>query len=1272
MNSQRHVHAASLLPDGRILVTGGQDGTGTLASAEVYSPLAGTWTATAAMTSARYYHGANLLADGKVLVTGGYSGSVALATAELYDPATGTWTSAGTMASARYLHAATLLPDGKVLVTGGYRASAVLATAELYDPATGTWTSAGTMASVRYHHAATLLPDGKVLVTGGYNGAVSLATAELYDPATGTWTSAGSMGSPRYSHSATLLPDGKVLVAGGYNGAVLTTAELYDPSTGAWTSAGSMASGHYQHAAVRLPQGKVLVIGGYATTPVAAAELYDPVTGTWSSAGPMSSARVYLSAILLPDGRALAIGGYNGSVALATTELYDPAAGTWTATGATASAHGDSTATLLPNGKVLIAGGTHAVGMTASTELYEPSTGTWTATSAMISARGHHSATLLRTGQLLVAGGAAGSSVLSTTELYDPAAGAWASLSPMVSPRTAHRASLLPDGTVLVTGGANGLRVLATAELYDPASAAWKATSPMAAPRSQHTSTPLPTGKVLISGGATGGATLAAAELYDPATGAWTATGSMSSARHQHTATSLPDGRVLVTGGSNGSTPLATAELYDPTAGTWKATGSMSSGRHQHTATLLPDGKVLVTGGSNGSILLATAELYDPATGTWKVLASMNWARQAHAAVLLPSSRVLVTGGASATAELYDDLGTNEAWRPKPNAPGPLVPGVAFTLTGTGFRGPSGGCGDSYRCGASDVPRLLLLSPEGGGYVPLSWQRFSDTEVRVTLPPVGYGHYLLFVSTHAIASGQPVRVVDSTAPDTSLSTVPPLQAREPRADFSLSSPDTDTVSYECGLDEAPFVPCSSTPSFERLPDGTHTLAVRAIDASGNADTSPAIHSWTVDTMAPAAPLLRTPTLDATVRTLMPTFSGTAEAGSTVTVFVDGRQEGMATATEGAWSFTLPRELAMGAHAVEATATDAAGNTGPASESARFIIRGSYGWGCATLPASGVVPWALASLALALHRRRRSGPPSPLRQGSRALLPLLVLATVLGSAGREALASPLEQTSYPSTKNPHIRKAARLYDELEYEASLKSLREAETFAGNGPEETLWMVLMKGILHHSLRNDQEADEAFALALTQRPSAQLPVPLPSQTLQERFERVRRKLRAAQAVSEPSSTQPAAQEPPARPWSLMVGLRGEAEVVRFAVVPSLMAELAQAPMEGAGSGFGGALTVVLQSSPVLRAEGRLYPYDIQGASLGWIRPHVLLGVTALVPEGSVGGRAGVGVGLQTGAFRLFADVAYERFLNATAGRQSDALLFSLGAGWSPLTPLR
>ncbi len=81
-------------------------------------PFSGTWAATGPMAAARAQHTATLLPNGKVLVSGGYNGSPP-ASAELYDPATGVWTTTGSLATGRYAHTATLLPSGKVLVGGG-------------------------------------------------------------------------------------------------------------------------------------------------------------------------------------------------------------------------------------------------------------------------------------------------------------------------------------------------------------------------------------------------------------------------------------------------------------------------------------------------------------------------------------------------------------------------------------------------------------------------------------------------------------------------------------------------------------------------------------------------------------------------------------------------------------------------------------------------------------------------------------------------------------------------------------------------------------------------------------------------------------------------------------------------------------------------------------------------------------------------------------------------------------------------------------------------
>jgi hypothetical protein len=95
------------------------------------------------LDTARQDHTATLLPNGIVVVAGGHdSNGNTSASAELYDPASGTWTATGSLNTARDQHTATLLPNGMVLVAGGLDSNFdVSASAELYDPASGAWTA---------------------------------------------------------------------------------------------------------------------------------------------------------------------------------------------------------------------------------------------------------------------------------------------------------------------------------------------------------------------------------------------------------------------------------------------------------------------------------------------------------------------------------------------------------------------------------------------------------------------------------------------------------------------------------------------------------------------------------------------------------------------------------------------------------------------------------------------------------------------------------------------------------------------------------------------------------------------------------------------------------------------------------------------------------------------------------------------------------------------------------------------------------------------------
>ena len=334
LNVPRVGHTATLLNDGRVLIAGGRSVTKgvvtLLSSAELYDPASGTFTLTGNMTTGRIYHTATVLFDGRVLITGGVDGYYdGITSAELYDPTTGTFSATGPMSEAR--GAATLLNTGKVLLSGANDLSL-----ELYDPATGTFGPTGYVNGSAYGIPATLLLNGDVLL-GGY---VFGPDAAIYKTMTGD---VQALTFPDLVHvqgySETLLTNGKVLLAGGLTSfAGYCCTYLFDPSHQSFQTSGSLNDGRAYHSATLLQSGLVLIAGGYTGRPseidYASAELYDPASGTFTKAGSMTRPRVNHTATLLRDGRVLMVGGdlLSGDPGGpgGTAELYVPAGFTTT------------------------------------------------------------------------------------------------------------------------------------------------------------------------------------------------------------------------------------------------------------------------------------------------------------------------------------------------------------------------------------------------------------------------------------------------------------------------------------------------------------------------------------------------------------------------------------------------------------------------------------------------------------------------------------------------------------------------------------------------------------------------------------------------------------------------------------------------------------------------------------------------------------------------------------------------------------------------------
>jgi hypothetical protein len=176
------------------------------------------------------------------------------------------------------------------------------------------------------------------------------------------------------------------------------------------------------------------------------------------------------------------------------------------------------------------------------------------------------------------------------------------------------------------------------------------------------------------------------------------------------------------------------------------------------------------------------------------------------------------------------------------------------------------------------------------------------------------------------SDGTPPPPTDTTPPSTTISSGPSASTTSTSASFSFASSESGST-FECKLDTGAFAACSSPKAYTSLAVGPHTFSVRAKDAAGNTDDSPATTAWTItegspgpgDTTAPQTTITSGPsgpTNDAT-----PTFAFSAdESGATFACNID---DGAWSACSSPWTTST---LAAGDHSVSVRATDDADNT----------------------------------------------------------------------------------------------------------------------------------------------------------------------------------------------------------------------------------------------------------------------------------------------------------------------------------------------------------
>ncbi len=301
-------HSVVELQDGRIMVCGGSL---TLVDtiynpsrkSFIYEPKTGVWSQAASLNIGIHSSALTLMPDGKVLSSGGAAIPAVTSYCEVYNPDEDTWTEIDSMNNARTYHTSVLLPGGEVMVIGGRYFDSVtflqsVSECEIYNTTLHKWENAGSLIEPLYDLPSVDLVNDSLICAVKSLGEVQ--SAQIYNINTGVWSFLPKVNKLSGVVKAKLMMDSLWVVIDQEG-----RCEIFNFNTWSWKVVDSTDFSNAYFQLSKLNDRYLLVINGE----LARTDIFDVKTETWIRAADLPSMRRFYKTTELDDGSVLIVGG---------------------------------------------------------------------------------------------------------------------------------------------------------------------------------------------------------------------------------------------------------------------------------------------------------------------------------------------------------------------------------------------------------------------------------------------------------------------------------------------------------------------------------------------------------------------------------------------------------------------------------------------------------------------------------------------------------------------------------------------------------------------------------------------------------------------------------------------------------------------------------------------------------------------------------------------------------------------------------------------------